>query len=173
MRSRRQQHPSRHHAAGQGQTPPGCWRARAGTGTGRPDLHSPALTASGAGPQTHYGNNPGARPGRQRRSGPGPERPGRCHEFGQLTPGQGPYSLPKTISDQAGNLSRVLLAMRTSISINGTSTSTPTTVASAAPDCRPNRAMAAATASSKKLLAPIMAPGAAMQWRTFHSLAQP
>ena len=41
--------------------------------------------------------------------------------------------------------------MRTTDSITGTSTSTPTTVASAAPDWKPNSAIAAATASSKKL----------------------
>jgi hypothetical protein len=53
-----------------------------------------------------------------------------------------------------------LLANATNESITGTSTSTPTTVTSAAGDCNPNRAMATATASSKKLLAPIMAAGA-------------
>ena len=46
-------------------------------------------------------------------------------------------------------------------SITGTSISTPTTVASAAPDSKPNRLIAAATASSKKLLAPISADGPA------------
>lgn len=40
-------------------------------------------------------------------------------------------------------------------SITGTSTSTPTTVASAAPDSIPHSIKATATASSKKLLAPI------------------
>ena len=49
----------------------------------------------------------------------------------------------------------------TTSSITGTSISTPTTVASAAPDSNPNRLMAAATASSKKLLAPISADGPA------------
>ncbi|MCY1246103.1 hypothetical protein D9M72_593070 [compost metagenome] len=44
----------------------------------------------------------------------------------------------------------------------GTSISTPTTVASAAPEWKPNRLMAAATASSKKLEAPINADGHAM-----------
>jgi hypothetical protein len=39
----------------------------------------------------------------------------------------------------------------------GTSTSTPTIVESAAPDWKPKRAIAVATASSKKLLAPINA----------------
>ena len=55
--------------------------------------------------------------------------------------------------------------MWTTDSMTGTSTSTPTTVESAAPDWKPNRAMAVATASSKKLLAPISAEGPA----THHS----
>ena len=42
----------------------------------------------------------------------------------------------------------------------GTSIKTPTTVAKAAPDCKPNKDIATATASSKKLLAPIIAEGA-------------
>src|SRR6187431_493979 len=50
---------------------------------------------------------------------------------------------------------------RTTTSITGTSISTPTTVARAAPDWNPNRLIAAATASSKKLLAPINAEGQA------------
>jgi hypothetical protein len=54
----------------------------------------------------------------------------------------------------------------TTDSMTGTSTSTPTTVASAAPDSKPNRTMAVATASSKKLLAPIRAEGAATQCAT-------
>src|SRR5882762_8098654 len=54
----------------------------------------------------------------------------------------------------------------TTESITGTSTSTPTTVASAAPELSPNRLMAAATASSKKLLAPISAAGAATHQAT-------
>lgn len=45
-------------------------------------------------------------------------------------------------------------------SMTGTSTRTPTTVASAAPDSGPNKTIAVATANSKKLLAPISAPGA-------------
>src|SRR5690606_38636562 len=43
--------------------------------------------------------------------------------------------------------------IHTTESMTGTSTSTPTTVARAAPELKPNRLMAAATASSKKLLA--------------------
>lgn len=65
----------------------------------------------------------------------------------------------------------VLLAIATSASITGTSTNTPTTVASAAPELSPNKAMATATANSKKLLAPIIAPGAAISWGNFHALA--
>ena len=40
----------------------------------------------------------------------------------------------------------------------------PPPVASAAPELRPNRLMATATASSKKLLAPISAEGPAITW---------
>jgi hypothetical protein len=61
---------------------------------------------------------------------------------------------------------RVAFTIRTTESMTGTSTSTPTTVASAAPDSKPNRLIAAATASSKKLLAPISAAGAATQCAT-------
>ncbi|MNJ62411.1 hypothetical protein D3C77_582510 [compost metagenome] len=57
--------------------------------------------------------------------------------------------------------------MRTSHSITGTSISTPTTVASAAPESKPYSTMATATASSKKLEAPIMVAGPATSWRTF------
>jgi hypothetical protein len=53
--------------------------------------------------------------------------------------------------------------MATTDSMTGTSTSTPTTVANAAPDSSPNKLIAAATASSKKLDAPISADGAARQ----------
>jgi hypothetical protein len=45
------------------------------------------------------------------------------------------------------------LTIFTTESMTGTSIRTPTTVASAAPDWKPNRLMAAATASSKKLAA--------------------
>ena len=44
--------------------------------------------------------------------------------------------------------------------LKGTSTKTPTTVTKAAGDCNPKSAIATATASSKKLLAPIIAAGA-------------
>ena len=54
-----------------------------------------------------------------------------------------------------------------------TSTSTPTTVANAAPDCKPKREIATATANSKKLLAPIIPAGAATSWGNFHHFAQP
>ena len=55
-----------------------------------------------------------------------------------------------------------LSAKATKDNITGTSTNTPTTVTKAAGDCKPNKAMATATASSKKLLAPIIAAGAHM-----------
>ena len=61
---------------------------------------------------------------------------------------------------------RVRLTIFTTDSITGTSINTPTTVASAAPDWKPNRLMAAVTASSKKLLAPISADGPATQCAT-------
>ncbi|MNV76129.1 hypothetical protein D3C71_1694640 [compost metagenome] len=56
---------------------------------------------------------------------------------------------------------RHALTMATSESITGTSTSTPTTVASAAPEFRPNSYIATATASSKKLEVPIRHAGPA------------
>ena len=55
----------------------------------------------------------------------------------------------------------VLTQIRTSISITGTSISTPTTVASAAPDDSPNSIVAVAMATSKWFDAPIIAAGAA------------
>src|SRR3546814_17880158 len=67
----------------------------------------------------------------------------------------------------SGKLARVRLANATSDSMTGTSTSTPTTVAGAAPLVSPNRPMATATASSKKLEVPISAPGAAMSFGPF------
>jgi len=60
------------------------------------------------------------------------------------------------------NLCRVLFAIATNVSITGTSTNTPTTVTSVAPESNPNRTIATATESSKKLLAPIIAAGAAI-----------
>ena len=61
---------------------------------------------------------------------------------------------------------RLARTRRTTVSITGTSTRTPTTVASAAPDWNPNSAMAVATASSKKFEAPISAEGPAMHHST-------
>ena len=55
-----------------------------------------------------------------------------------------------------------LFASATRESITGTSTSTPTTVTIAAGDYRPKSEIATATASSKKLLAPIIEAGAQM-----------
>lgn len=73
----------------------------------------------------------------------------------------------------AGNQLHVLFAIFTSINITGTSTNTPTTVANAAPDCRPKSEIATATDNSKKLLAPIIPAGAAISWGNFHHFAQP
>src|SRR5437762_2327358 len=64
----------------------------------------------------------------------------------------------------SGNHGRVRLQKAHTDSMTGTSTSTPTTVASVAPEVRPKSETAVATASSKKLLAPISAPGAATRW---------
>lgn len=61
-----------------------------------------------------------------------------------------------------GNQCLVRLQTETTVSITGTSTKTPTTQTKAAPDSGPNRVIATATANSKKLLAPIRAPGAAI-----------
>jgi hypothetical protein len=71
---------------------------------------------------------------------------------------------PKKINTSYSKLSLkapfVLLAIFTNVSITGTSTKTPTTVARVAPEFNPNRTIATATDNSKKLLAPIMAAGA-------------
>ena len=61
------------------------------------------------------------------------------------------------------NLYSIEFAILTKSSITGTSTKTPTTVASVAPDDRPNSEIATATANSKKLDAPIMPHGAAIE----------
>lgn len=61
--------------------------------------------------------------------------------------------------------------MATRESMTGTSTNTPTTVASAAPECKPNKEMATATASSKKLEVPIRHAGPAMLCGSLISLA--
>ena len=71
------------------------------------------------------------------------------------------------------NLCFVLFANATSESITGTSTNTPTTVASAAPEFNPNKLMATATANSKKLDVPISAAGAAVENEIRHIYAQP
>ena len=65
----------------------------------------------------------------------------------------------------AGNQLRVLLAILTNINITGTSTSTPTTVANAAPDCKPKKRNSHSNRPiQKKLLAPIIPAGAATSW---------
>ena len=61
------------------------------------------------------------------------------------------------------NLYSIEFAILTNSSMTGTSTKTPTTVASVAPDDRPNSEIATATASSKKFDAPIMPHGAAIE----------
>src|SRR3970040_115212 len=66
----------------------------------------------------------------------------------------------------AGNQCRVRLQTEQTDNRTGTSMSTPTTVARAAPESGPNSAIAVATASSKKLLAPMSAPGAATAYST-------
>src|ERR1035438_6224321 len=77
------------------------------------------------------------------------------------------------LSTGAGNQCRVRLHAAQTESITRTSTSTPTTVASAAPDSGPNSAIAVATANSKKLDAPINAPGAATECSTLNSFMRP
>ena len=61
-----------------------------------------------------------------------------------------------------GNQCWVLLAIFTSINITGTSVRTPTIVAKATPGFNGNKAIATATASSKKFEAPIKPAGADM-----------
>ena len=58
---------------------------------------------------------------------------------------------------------RERLTIATTDNITGTSIRTPTTVANAAPELKPKRLIAAATASSKKFDAPINAEGPATQ----------
>ena len=58
--------------------------------------------------------------------------------------------------------------MATKDNITGTSTKTPTTVAKAAPECKPNKLMATATANSKKLEVPIKQLGAAILCGILH-----
>ena len=65
----------------------------------------------------------------------------------------------------------VLFAIFTKISMTGTSVRTPTTVANTAGDVGPNNAIATATASSKKLDAPIMPAGAATSCVKSHFFA--
>ena len=55
--------------------------------------------------------------------------------------------------------------------MTGTSTKTPTTVTSVAPDDNPNNEIATATANSKKLEAPIIAHGAAIEYGNFAKCA--
>src|SRR5690606_4881978 len=71
----------------------------------------------------------------------------------------------------AGKRGQVRVAKAASDCMPGTSTRTPTTVASAAPDCSPKRLIATAAASSKKLDVPISAQGAATLKGTRHAQA--
>ncbi len=57
--------------------------------------------------------------------------------------------------------------------MTGTSISTPTTVASAAPEERPKSIVAVAIATSKWLEAPIMAAGAASRYSSLSTHANP
>lgn len=57
--------------------------------------------------------------------------------------------------------------------MTGTSTSTPTIVASATALVGPKSAIATATESSKKFEAPIIPAGAATQWGSFNSFEEP
>ena len=69
------------------------------------------------------------------------------------------------------NLFSIELAIFTKANITGTSTRTPTTVAKVAPDDSPNRDIATATDSSKKLDAPIIPHGAAIDYGSFAKYA--
>ena len=69
------------------------------------------------------------------------------------------------------NLFSIELANFTKANITGTSTRTPTTVVSVAPDTSPNRDIETATDSSKKLDAPIMPHGAAIEYGSFAKYA--
>src|SRR6185312_5859735 len=80
---------------------------------------------------------------------------------------------PTSVTCLFTNHGSVRWTMCTTDSMTGTSTSTPTTVASAAPERSPNMLMAVATANSKKLLAPIRAEGPATQCGTFSQRLRP
>src|SRR5690606_14035862 len=66
---------------------------------------------------------------------------------------------------------RQAFTIATKDSITGTSTSTPTTVAKAAPEFRPNKEIATATANSKKLDVPIRQAGPATLCGSFSLFA--
>jgi hypothetical protein len=71
-----------------------------------------------------------------------------------------------------GNLSRVRLAKATSDSITGTSTSTPTTVASAAPEFRPKEADGHRHRQFEEVRRADQRAGRATLWGSFHAKAQ-
>lgn len=101
------------------------------------------------------------------------------HPTDEKIPGSGKalhaFTYPCTLFSftPVSNQCRVRLQKLHTDNMTGTSTRTPTTVASVAPDCSPNREIDTATANSKKLLAPISAPGAAMLCGTLKYLARP
>lgn len=72
------------------------------------------------------------------------------------------FALIFNLLDYPGNHLTVRLTTQTSISIIGTSISTPTTVANEAPEFIPKSVIATATANSKKLEVPIRQAGPAM-----------
>ena len=76
-------------------------------------------------------------------------------------------------SAASSNQPRVRLHAAQTESMTGTSTRTPTVVARAAPEPGPKSAIEVATASSKKLLAPMSEPGAATACRTPASFMRP
>jgi hypothetical protein len=82
--------------------------------------------------------------------------------FRHLTPSRvaGAEEYDSRLHATASRVNQCLVRLRIpqTDNITGISTSTPTTVANAAPNSAPNRAMAVAVTNSKKLLAPIARP---------------
>lgn len=79
--------------------------------------------------------------------------------------------MTQIVKDTLRCLVCILFAIVTSMSMTGTSVNTPTVVASAAGLIVPNNAIATATASSKKLEAPIIT--AAISWDNLNIFAKP
>ena len=63
----------------------------------------------------------------------------------------------------------MLFNILTKVSITITSTRTPTTVPNVAPDCKPNNEIETVTTNSKKLLAPIIPAGDAIESDSFQN----